>query len=135
MEPLYKSQQEVFDVVATHLMTQKQQCVTESWSCRYRHTNGLKCAIGALIPDELYNFNLEERNVDSIISDDGFNFYPDQDTVFLTKLQSVHDTYTKPTKWFTELDRLAQSFGLDASVLYKEAKKNKVRRIKYKSLS
>jgi hypothetical protein len=48
--------QEVFDRVAEHLLTQKQKA-KDGLMCKYRTEDGRKCAIGCLIPDDLY----EER--------------------------------------------------------------------------
>jgi hypothetical protein len=50
--------QETFDKVCVHLLTQLQKSVfldsNGSMACAYRGPNGLKCAVGCLIPDELY---------------------------------------------------------------------------------
>lgn len=53
--------QEVFDAVATHLLTQNARSVTEDspGTCLYRGPEGRKCAIGALIPDSLYRPEIE----------------------------------------------------------------------------
>lgn len=65
--------QEIFDKVATHLLTQGVPARTETLGCRYRTPRGgLKCAIGALIPDEMYDERLESQAVsDAYIPDDG----------------------------------------------------------------
>jgi hypothetical protein len=44
--------QEVFDQVATHLLTQRQRSTTKG-NCAYRGDDGLKCAAGCLLgPDD-----------------------------------------------------------------------------------
>lgn len=62
--------QQMFDHVADHLATQQVQSafVNERGTlhCRYRHY-GLKCAVGALIPDELYEKTLEGRGIERLI--------------------------------------------------------------------
>lgn len=51
---------DAFQKVKNHLLTQNKKSMDESGSlCRYRGVNGLKCAIGCLIPDEVYYSNLE----------------------------------------------------------------------------
>ena len=50
--------QEVFNIVATHLM--RQNCKSKDGnSCRYRH-DGLLCAAGALIPADQYQSDFEK---------------------------------------------------------------------------
>jgi len=63
------SEQEVFDYVIGHLVSQgKQSLQTEGWEpCAYRGENGTKCAVGALIPDEVYNDGMEGNPVDGLI--------------------------------------------------------------------
>lgn len=54
------TEQQVFDQVAGHLLTQKE--VLPSPACFYRGPNGLKCAAGCLIANDEYmpeEFNLE----------------------------------------------------------------------------
>lgn len=56
--------QEIFDHVATHLITQGQQSKAEgSSSCLYRAPLGLMCAAGCVIPDSVYDSNLERCSV------------------------------------------------------------------------
>jgi hypothetical protein len=46
--------QEVFDKVAVYLLNQPERCEDFDEKCLYRGPNGNKCAVGFLIPDELY---------------------------------------------------------------------------------
>lgn len=61
--------QEIFDKVVNHL--REQGCRSSRPGsrafCSYRGENGLKCAIGCLIPDNLYHPKLEGRSILSII--------------------------------------------------------------------
>ncbi len=57
------NRQELFTKVATHLLTQNARSLNASMQCAYRGANGLKCAAGALIPDELYHDRMELRSV------------------------------------------------------------------------
>ena len=50
--------QEVFDQVATHLLTQNERSL-DGASCSYRNCDGLKCAAGCLISDDEYDNQME----------------------------------------------------------------------------
>lgn len=47
--------QDIFDRVCDHLAEQKGRAIAGDGFCQYRAPNGLKCAVGALIPDHLYD--------------------------------------------------------------------------------
>ena len=47
--------QEVFDFVVNHLRTQGKQAVDRDGDCQYCTPDGLKCAVGCLIPDDKYD--------------------------------------------------------------------------------
>lgn len=51
--------QEIFDTVVKHLHEQNSQSVDEKGSCMYRGVDGKKCAVGCLIPDDLYSKDIE----------------------------------------------------------------------------
>jgi hypothetical protein len=53
------TKQEIFDTVVTHLFTQGKAAQDEDETCFYRAPDGCKCAVGALIPDELYDETME----------------------------------------------------------------------------
>lgn len=55
-----RTQQELYDIVVAHL--RKQHAKSQSPDkkiCMYRGEGGLKCAVGVLIPDEIYNHAME----------------------------------------------------------------------------
>jgi hypothetical protein len=56
--------QEVFDQVANHLLTQNKRSVsaTDNTLCVYRSPDGLKCAAGCLIADDEYDPRMEGSN-------------------------------------------------------------------------
>ncbi len=123
------NKQEVFDKVASHLLTQKRLSVNKNNSaiCRYKTKKGLKCAIGCLIPDELYDPDIEGRTVNMIIS----SGEPSEKTLklksilyqvlggtllledylFLIELQQIHD-FIQPSKWKSRLIEFAESHSL-----------------------
>ena len=126
--------QKIFETVARHLLTQKLKCVTSSRGGAYhRQANNLRCAIGCLIPDALYNKRIEGKDVDDLLTsrsplgehlrkltgfsgkEDEFGDYQHKDERlidFLSALQSCHDE-TEPYHWATELRRIGKRFRLD----------------------
>ena len=65
-EQLPQQAQVVVMQMATHLATQRKVsdlCGT----CLYRSPNGCKCAVGILIPDELYSHFIEDTDIESIL--------------------------------------------------------------------
>ena len=84
--------QEIFDTVATHLFTQGRQARLSNTTCAYRSDDGLKCAIGALIPDDMYRSEMEGGSPSILIT-----YFPALRTVFgdsmrlLALLQRAHD--------------------------------------------
>lgn len=82
------TEQEVFDQVVTHLLTQNNKALEEGSdsNCVYRAPKGLKCAAGCLISDEEYDPCIE-----------GESWPPSNYTVtsehakFICELQLIHD--------------------------------------------
>lgn len=103
--------QECYDKVKKHLLTQGKQCM-DGIDCCYRH-NGLACAIGGIIPDELYNRSFEGRKVGYLL--DLFpaiaEFFNGVDVSLLRRLQELHDT-EMPCFWKGGLEDIARSFDL-----------------------
>ncbi len=123
------NRQEIFDTVAKHLLTQNRQSVTLICTCLYRGPEGLKCAIGCLIPDELYKPAIERHPVFSLICKPERLGYTQQqqadlaklgftkdNELFLTRLQKIHDNY-KPEEWHACLKTLAKIYNLSLEVL------------------
>ena len=116
----YLSRQEIFDKVASHLLTQGKQSTDLDGNCLYRRADGLKCAIGCLIPDELYDVEMEGADIAMLaeripgtlkaigLSPVDFNY--------AGSLQLIHDSYS-PEHWVAQLYRMARDFGLKDSVL------------------
>lgn len=118
------TKQEVFTQVATHLLTQKEQAYNEGAGCRYRDESGRKCAVGCLIPDELYSPELEGISVADFHSRSftvpklrSVAHYLELSTNLdlLIRLQSIHDTM-RPTRWEEQLTRLARAHNLQMPV-------------------
>jgi hypothetical protein len=124
---MYKTAQQIFDQVSKHLLTQMRQAKVV-WSglvCRYkivRDGQTLRCAVGCLIPDELYSNELEGWSVPPVAFYDQENPIPNLlkvcniDTTpeilsLLRKLQHIHDKNT-PETWHRLLKQLAEDEGL-----------------------
>ena len=61
------SAQEVFDLVVEHLFAQGRPAYDDSQGCMYRTYDGLRCAVGVLIPDDLYDPAFETSNAVRVI--------------------------------------------------------------------
>jgi hypothetical protein len=63
------SEQEAFDIVVRGLAAQGwERSADEHGDCAYRGLGGRKCAIGHLIPDDLYDGALEGNGISSVLS-------------------------------------------------------------------
>lgn len=105
--------QRTYDIVVAHLRKQNAQSFDADnggTRCAYRGTCGLRCAVGALIPDELYTAEFEglavyEGGVQTLMRDLGY------DIPLLAALQSMHDWHT-PNEWEAELAVIAEYHDL-----------------------
>jgi len=107
--------QEIFDKVATHLMTQLKRAEKRrvpsygsagDTYCRYRTDEGLSCAVGCLIKDEDYSPGMEGRSVHNLNLT-----YLKKEVYFLAKLQAIHDM-EDVKNWGADLGALAEEYGL-----------------------
>jgi hypothetical protein len=119
--------QEIFDTVATHLFTQgKRAMVRDEDSddstdfCAYRTADGLKCAVGVLLPDELYVPAMENNSVYSLCRTFHLPSWFHENSGLLGRLQEAHD---RPASWYSSgsmrgyLGDVAREFSLDPSIL------------------
>jgi hypothetical protein len=127
--------QEIFDKVARHLLTQGARSMGPNGTvqCLYRGSDGLKCAVGCLIPDELYWAGLEQHppcsdSILEVLQEAGVLpptgphgktawFRDVTDTLgLLDDLQELHDQ-NDPEGWAKCLHELAESLDLNHTVL------------------
>jgi hypothetical protein len=101
--------QELFDIVAKHLLTQDRQSLDSDGSCMYRGCGGRMCAIGVLIPDELYEPWMDANGALTrvIVAIDLGEHYE-----LCRRLQRVHDVHL-PAGWRHQLKLAAYDFGLE----------------------
>lgn len=110
-----RTKQEIFDAVVLHLRTQKDVSVMSGGVCAYRGNHGLKCAIGILIPDEVYLSKMEGLGIAYLIASDLLS--PDLKEEFthhqslLSSLQGVHDAGAL-FYWEKDFKEIATKFGL-----------------------
>lgn len=115
------SMQETFDVVVEHLRKQGAkalQCVEDNTACAYRGEDGMKCAVGVLIPDDKYSSSFEgltaeDTPIKKVLAELG------HDIPLCKALQNVHDAFD-PSPWYmggknweTEFQRVAAEFNLE----------------------
>jgi hypothetical protein len=101
--------QEIFDKVANHLLTQNQQALIVDFmaiTCAYRGPENTMCAVGCLIPDNVYTSEFEGKEARQL----EFLFF-DRDLWLLENLQQIHDLYN-PIEWQDKLNNLAIDSGL-----------------------
>ena len=108
------SEQEVFDQVARHLLTQGCCSKDELGDCLYRNPDGLQCAAGCLIGDDEYLPRMEGWDWDSL-ADEGFPV-PSEHEVLIIRVQRIHDNIS-PSKWRRRLGVLATELKLSTAVL------------------
>ncbi len=104
--------QEAFNRVVLHLANQRAKAVGTDGYCRYRTSNGLRCAVGALIPDEEYRIDFEGLPVEEI----DVPVFKGLDLQLLSELQLIHDEYATDA-WPEKLASVARNYGLDPAVL------------------
>lgn len=125
--------QEIFDTVLEHLREQGKAAATDDGSCRYRGEGGTSCAVGCLIPDELYDHRIEGLSVVQIVG----TVMPEhrrhqaqalppvlariknhigaEHLPLLCELQDAHDMdlfSSGMAAWEDEMYRIARAFGL-----------------------
>ena len=111
--------QEIYTKVRDHLLTQmkKSQGLLqredhgEYMTCLYYGPDGLKCAVGALIPENMYNPRMEGEGVDTDIIKNALDYSEEQKRL-LQELQCVHDEHD-PDEWQGKLWDVADDFGLE----------------------
>ena len=63
------TEQEIFDTVLEHLRKQGKAALSAEGDCTYRGPDGTACAVGCLIPDELYDPLIENVSLPQIFKD------------------------------------------------------------------
>lgn len=109
-----RTTQELFDIIVSHLRKQGKQALNEDGECVYRTPDGLKCAAGCLIPDELYQGRFEGTgvtNVADILQKHSALLAEELVDAIVLIMQRVHDSKV-PELWELEFQRVAHENGL-----------------------
>jgi len=88
------TKQEVFDKAVAHLRSMKKRSIKVidgNPRCLYRGPKGARCVMGAFIPDELYNENMEDQGASVVIDDTTGLQHLKSHSALLNVLQSIHD--------------------------------------------
>jgi hypothetical protein len=108
--------QEIFNQVYLGLKAQGFKCSQSSsgYGCVYRGTDGRKCAVGHLIPDELFNENLNTESVRLVEVQRMLPFPVTGDNfLLLIDLQNAHDGGLDPEYMDICLRDVADGYGLE----------------------
>ena len=111
-----QTNQQIFTKVKNHLLGQMKRSMgtvpTHGYICFYQGKGNLKCAIGCLIPDDIYQKDMEGKSVTELLEE-----FPVVSTylgsatqgrlIFLTRLQDIHDL-EPPKVWKEKLKALAK---------------------------
>ena len=121
--------QEAYDTMVGHLRVQgKAATDTETEMCHYRLVedsgNVLMCAVGVLIPDELYDDTMEGKSAEDILSENARVYdalslsdcNDDNAMLFYADMQFLHDNHDAKD-WEEMFEAFAEKFDL----VYKEA--------------
>jgi hypothetical protein len=108
--------QTMFDTVVTHLLTQNSTSIGIGGTCLYRGPDNKRCAIGCLIPDEMYTKALEYKPVRILVENPALNseiatYLSQFNLDLLIRVQQVHDAY-QPKDWYLILRNVAAQFKL-----------------------
>lgn len=115
---------EAFVKMANHLLTQNRKSIGDLYCC-YRGPDGLKCAVGALIPDEEYSLDFESFDINGLLSQNKIPSSLSKLNInLLIRVQRIHDHY-QPEKWLGCLhDVISQghSYDINPSSIYFDGK-------------
>ena len=101
------STQEIFNLVVEHLFKQGRPAYDGSQGCMYRTHDGLRCAVGVLIPDDFYEPAFETNQAATVIQELFDADLADwrEHKYLLNALQMVHDSCLRePDKTFNTTD-------------------------------
>ena len=91
------SNQEAFNIMVRHL--RRQDCasilVNGLGLCAYRGIKGRMCAVGALIPNNIYLDIMEKNPIGDLLKDTNFTelqeFFSELNVSLLMRMQKIHD--------------------------------------------
>ena len=91
------SDQEAFNIMVRHLQRQAGKSLTKNGTCAYRGVKGRMCAVGALIPNSMYDAEME-MSITYLFNDFDRGSFPKLKAFFseltpqlLDDMQKLHD--------------------------------------------
>jgi hypothetical protein len=126
MEKQQISLQQAYEKIRAHLIAQGRPAIAKSpasvnSACFYRHQEGdvvLKCAVGCLIDDDVYDRDIEDNSVEAgrviaALAESGLSL-SERGIGFLADAQMAHDGWDRhDLPWVLErLDKAADHYGL-----------------------
>jgi hypothetical protein len=97
---------EVIDYVTDHLLKQNTESMYNN-VCMYRHPDGLMCAAGCLIPNDMYDPSMEAILWEMLVNEFGM---PTNHLLLIEELQYIHD-YFNPNHWSARLSELRNKYA------------------------
>ena len=107
------TKQTIFNKVVRFLRQQGTKSVGKAGGCKFRTEDGLKCAVGCLIPDKNYIPKMDEQCRSAYMLND-IGLLPahlEPYIGFLSELQTVHDCYAV-SYWENEWFQVAKKHNL-----------------------
>lgn len=113
---------QIIDKVTAHLLQQNARCADDHGKCKYR-CDGMKCAVGCLIPDDKYEEAFEGIGVGMLLHDSSKHAHralpileaidvelgsPEHDVLY--ELQYIHDK-CEVIEWPTYLAMLRKRYA------------------------
>jgi hypothetical protein len=114
------TKQQLFDKVATHLLTQNRKATDGKEACLYRGPGGTMCAVGCLMTNAQYEeFGRGYEGKPVMCFEIGHLRalgVEDENQGLVKRLQTIHD-FSYVDRWRDELRELAVDFRLSTAVL------------------
>lgn len=106
------NEQEVFDKIITSLRKQGKKSEDENGVCLYRGEDNCKCAVGHLIPDDLYHPSMETWGIDSFEIRRALLEVVDHSSFdLITAMQRIHDR-NLVSQWESSFRYVAKFYNL-----------------------
>lgn len=109
--------QEAYEAIRTYFETEAIGLAKDgNGACQYRTDDGQKCAVGCLIPDEVYSTEMEWKNVTALFDSMPYvaGYFHGVDRRFLADAQVMHDSIANDRAAFVRgLDFVARAHGLE----------------------
>jgi len=114
--------QAIFDRVVGHMLVQNEKSlamIEDRLLCRYRGPRNLRCGIGAIIPDNIFESTMEFSRIAVLLHTpdantrlrEHFEIENSEDIAFLTVLQSIHDSVAVEN-WMNQFEVFAKTYNL-----------------------